>query len=212
MMGWRVPGRVRADSQRGGIFFRLLFFLFFLALLGVVYLVRHPILRLAGGFLVVDDEPRSSDVIVVLGEDYDSTAAARTAELFKAGWAPRIVASGKYLRPYATEAELTQHDLTDRGVPATAIVRHAYRAAGTREEVRALAAFLTSHGWKKILVVTANYHTRRVRYVLERAMPEGSEVRMVAARDPEYDPDNWWGQRAGVKDFFREMAGFFELL
>lgn len=212
MMASRVRDRVSASSERGGIIFRLLFFIFFLALLGVLYLVRHPVLRLAGEFLIVDDEPRSSDVIVLLGDDYDSDSAARVAELFKAGWAPRIAACGKYLRPYATEAELEQHDLSDRGVPATAIVRYAYRSAGMREEARGLAAFLGSHGWKKVMVVTANYRTRRVRYILERSLPEGSEVRMVAAHDPDYDPNNWWGHRASLKNFFREAVGFFAAL
>jgi uncharacterized SAM-binding protein YcdF (DUF218 family) len=208
----RVRGRVGAGSQRGGIFFRLLFFIFFLAMLAVLYLVRHPVMRLAGGFLVVDDEPRASDVIVVLGDDYDSDAATRAAELFKAGWAPRIVASGKYFRLYATEAELEQHDLNDRGVPATSIVRYAYRTASAREEAQALAAFLSSHGWKKILAVTANYRTRRMHYILERSLPEGSELRMVAARDPDFDPDNWWSRGASVKNFFRGMAGYFAAL
>jgi uncharacterized SAM-binding protein YcdF (DUF218 family) len=203
---------MRAGSEHGGIIFRLLFFIFFLALLGVLYLVRHPVLRLAGGFLIVDDEPRASDAILVLGDDYDADAAARAAELFKAGWAPRMVASGRYMRPYATEAELTQHDLIDRGVPATAIVRCAYRGTGTREEFRELAEFLGSHGWKKMLVVTANYRTRRARYVLQRSLPEGSEVRMVAARDPDYDPKDWWIHRASAKNFFRETAGFFVTL
>jgi uncharacterized SAM-binding protein YcdF (DUF218 family) len=207
----QVRGHV-AGPERGGIFFRLLFFLFFLMLLGVLYLVRQPILRLAGGFLIVDDEPRASDVIVVLGDDYDSSAAARAAELFKTGWAPRIVASGKYLRPYATEAELVLHDLNDRGVPATAIVRYPYREADTREVARGLAAFLGSNGWKKILVVTANYRTRRVRYVLERTLAEGSVLRMVAARNPDYDPNNWWGHRTSTKNFFRETMGFFVAL
>jgi uncharacterized SAM-binding protein YcdF (DUF218 family) len=212
MMSGHGRGRVRAKSERGGIIFRLLFFIFFLALLGVLYLVRHPILRLAGGFLIVDDEPRASDSIVVLGDDYDSDAAARAAELFKAGWSPRIVVSGKYFRPYATEAELEQHDLTDRGVPAAAIVRYPYRATGMHEEVRALATFLTSHGWKKVIVVTANYRTRRLRYVLERMLPDGAEVRMVAARDPDYDPNDWWKHRESMKNFFRESAGFFAAL
>ena len=205
-------GQMRTGSERGGIIFRLLFFIFFLALLGVLYLVRHPVLRLAGGFLIVDDEPRASDAILVLGDDYDADAAGRAAELFKAGWAPRIVASGGYMRPYATEADLTQRDLMDRGVPATGIVRYAYHTAGTREEFRELGGFLGSHGWKKILVVTANYRTRRIRYVLERSLPEGYELRMVPARDRDYDPNDWWSHRASAKNFLRETAGFFVTL
>jgi uncharacterized SAM-binding protein YcdF (DUF218 family) len=212
MMTSRFRARLTTSSERGGIFFRLIFFIFLLAFLGMLYLVRQPLLRLAGGFLVVDDEPRSSDVIVVLDDDYDSDSAAHATELFKAGWAPRIVAVGKYFRPYATESELTQHDLADRGVPATSIVRYAYRVEGTSEEARGLATFLTSHGWRKILVVTANYRTRRVRYILERSLPEGSELRVVAARNPDYDPNNWWERRVGVKHFFSETLGYFEAL
>jgi len=212
MTASRVDGRSGAGPQRGGVIFRLLFFIFFLAMLGTLYLVRHPVMRLAGGFLIVDDEPRASDVIVVLGDDYDSDAATRAADLFKAGWAPRIVASGQSFRPYATEAELEQRDLTDRGVPATSIVRYPHRAASTREEAQALAAFLTSHGWKQILAVAANYRTRRMRYILRRSLPEGSELRMVAARDPDYDPGNWWSHRASVKNFFREAAEYLVAL
>lgn len=197
------------NSQRGGIIFRMLFLIFFLAALGVLWLVREPVLRLAGGFLMVDDPPRSSDVIVVFDDDYDADGAARAAELFKAGWAPRVVASGENLRPYASEAELTQKDLVERGVPAASIVRLTYRATNTREEAEALGTFLSSHGWKKVLLVAANYRTRRLRYVLERTLASGSELRLAAARDANYDPNDWWRHRASVKNFLREAAGFF---
>ncbi|MGH9712048.1 MAG: YdcF family protein [Candidatus Acidiferrales bacterium] len=200
---------VQMNAERGGIIFRLLFLIFFLAMLGVLWLVREPILRLAGGFLIVDDSPRSSDVIVVLDDDYDGDGAARAAELFKAGWGPRVVATGEYLRPYASEAELMQKDLVERGVPATSIVRLPYRAVEMHEEAEALGTFASSHGWKKILVVTANYRTRRMRYILERSLASGTELHVVAARDPNYDPNDWWRHRAGVKNFLRETVGFF---
>src|SRR5208282_2235482 len=99
------------------------------------YLVRQPVLRLAGGFWVVDEAPQAADAIVMLGDDnYNADRATRAAELFKAGWAPRIVASGRYLRPYASIADLEAHDLSDRGVPATAVVRLAHHAEDTHEE------------------------------------------------------------------------------
>jgi uncharacterized SAM-binding protein YcdF (DUF218 family) len=212
MMNYGTRPSMHLNPARGGIIFRMLFLIFFLALLGVVWLVREPILRLAGGFLIVDDAPRSSDVIVVLDDDYDADSAARAAELFKAGWAPRVVASGEYLRPYASEAELTQKDLIERGVPATSIIRLAYRMGETREEVEALGSFASSHGWKKILVVAANYRTRRMRYILERSLASGTELHVVAARDSNYDPNDWWKHRMSLKNFLRESAGFFVAL
>ena len=136
-----------------------------------------------------------------------SDRAARAAELFKAGWAPRIVASGRYLRPYAGIAELMEHDLTDCGVPKSAVVQFAHRAADTREEAAALAPFLAQHGWKKILLVTSTYHTRRSRFIFERTLPAGFELRVIPAQDVEYDPDSWWRTRQGLKIFLHESLG-----
>ena len=119
-----------------------------------------------------------------------------------------MVATGEYLRPFASEAELTQKDLAERGVPAVAILRLAYRATDTRAEAEALASFSNSHGWKKILVVTANHRTRRMRYILERSLTSGTELHVIAARDSNYDPNNWWRHRESMKNFMRESAGF----
>jgi hypothetical protein len=144
----------------------------------------------------------------MLGDDnYDADRAARAAELFKSGMAPRIIASGRYLRPYASIAELEQHDLTDRGVPATAVVRLPHRAADTREEALAISQLLSSRGWKRVILVTSNYHTRRSLYICERVFPPGTILRVAAARDSDYDPDRWWQTREGVKIFLHESMG-----
>jgi uncharacterized SAM-binding protein YcdF (DUF218 family) len=201
------------NERRGGIFFRLLFLLFFLAFLVLIFLVRFPLLRLAGNFWIENEEPQTSDAIIILGDDnYYGERAERAAELFKAGWAPRIVASGPYLRPYASIPELMQHDLADRGIPARAVVRFAHRGDNTREEAIALGQLISSHGWKRVLVVTSNYHTRRANYICERAFPAGTELRIIAARDSEYNPDEWWRARIGVKLFFHESVGMIVAL
>ncbi len=200
--------RIRAQSERGGIFFRMVFLLFLLFCLLILYLVRYPILRAAGNFWVSSDAPLHSDAIIVLGDDdFDADRASRAAELYKAGWAPRVIASGRYLRPYAGVAELMEHDLTDRGVPRSAVVRCAHRATDTREEAAALAPFLTQHGWKKILVVTSSYHTRRSRFIFERVLPQGFDLRVVAAHDSNYDPDSWWRTEHGMRIFLHESLG-----
>jgi uncharacterized SAM-binding protein YcdF (DUF218 family) len=175
----------------------------------VIYLARYPILRFAGNFWVVDESPQTSDAIVILSDDdYDAVRASRAADLYRSSWAPRIVASGRALRPYASIAELMQRDLTDRGVPATAVVRFPNRARNTLEEAGAVSEFLSTHGWRKIIVVTSNYHTRRARFIYEHALAPGTELRVVAAPDPSYDPNSWWRTREGVKTFFYEFVGY----
>jgi hypothetical protein len=168
---------IRPD--RGGIFFRLLFLIFLVIFAFVIYLARYPILRLAGNFWVVDESPQTSDAIVILSDDdYEAVRASRAADLYRASWAPRIVASGRTLRPYTSIAELMQRDLTDRGVPATAVVRVPNRARNTLDEAGAVSEFLSAHGWKKINVV------------------------------PAYDPNSWWRTREGLKTFFYEFVGY----
>lgn len=198
-----------SGAERGGIFFKLMVLVFLAVLLAAVYVVRHPLLRLAGNFWVVDDVAQPSDAIVILSDDnYDGDRARRAAELFRAGMAPHIVASGRYLRPYASVAELMIHDLKDRGVPESAIVPFSHRAQDTREEAAALAPFLAGHGWKKIILVTSNFHTRRTKFIFERTLDQGTQLRVVSAPDFEYDPNNWWRSREGVKIFVHESVGY----
>jgi uncharacterized SAM-binding protein YcdF (DUF218 family) len=198
----------RGSPQHGGIFFRLLSLLGFICLFFAVYLVRHPFLRLVGDFWIVDESPAHADAIVMLGDDnYSADRAARAAQLYKAGWAPRIIASGRYLRPYASIAELEEHDLEERGVPTLGIVRLAHRAENTRDETAAIAQLISSRGWKRILLVTSSYHTRRSRYLAERQFPPGTELRVIAAPDSDYDPQSWWRTREGLKIFSHECVG-----
>jgi uncharacterized SAM-binding protein YcdF (DUF218 family) len=195
-------------SQRGGIIFRLMFLIFLVVVCFFMYIGRRPLMRLAGSFWVVDDTPKASDVIVMLSDDnYQGDRAARAAELFRAGWAPRVIASGRLLRSYAGVAELEEHDLTSHGVPERAIVKLPGADRNTRDECTGIGQFASSRGWKKILLVTSNYHTRRARYICSRLLPAGTTLLVSAARDTDYDPDGWWKTRQGAKDFFGEAGG-----
>lgn len=188
------------SSQRGAVFFRLLVLILFLALLLVLYLVRRPILQLAGESLIAEDPLQPSDVLIVLGGDNaQADRAARAAELYRSRWAPRVVASGPPLRPYASEADLTYRDLAERGVPADALIRFAHTAQSTHEEALALRRLVVDRGWERVLLVTSNHHTRRSRYIFRRIFPASVQVRIVSAPDHDFDPAAWWHTRRGQK-------------
>ena len=197
------------NAQRGGIFFGLLALLMLAMLGAVIYLARQPLLHLAGGWWEVEDRAERADAILVLGDDnYAGDRAAKAAELFRDGMAPQVVASGRLLRSYAGIAELVGRDLQTRGVPTAAIVRFPQRADGTREEAQSLRDFVVSRGWRRVLVVTSNYHTRRARYIFRKVFPPQVAVMMIPARDSDYDPDRWWESRQGRKLFFLETVGY----
>ncbi|HEV2205557.1 MAG TPA: YdcF family protein [Candidatus Acidoferrales bacterium] len=180
----------------------------FIAFLFFLFLIRHPLMRLAGHAIVVDDSPRASDAIVMLGDDnYTADRAHRAAELIHDGWAPRVVASGRYLRPYMSVSQLEKRDLIADGVPGSAVILLPQHARDTREECTVIGRFLGQRGWKHVLLVTSNYHTRRADYICSRLMPHGTEMYVVAAKDSDYNPNHWWQTRQGAKLFFHEFTG-----
>ena len=111
------------QQERGGVITTFVALLFLALLCLAIYLARHPLLRFAGGELVVEDSLEKSDAIVILSDDnFYADRATRAAELYRQNLAPAVVASGVRLRPYAGVAELMTHDLIERGVPNERIV------------------------------------------------------------------------------------------
>jgi len=200
-------GRLK-QIQRGWIVTKLIFLLGFLVFFVFVYLVRRPVLRFAGEEWVVEDPLEKADALIVLsGDNFYGDRATRAAELFREGKAPLVVASGKRLRPNAGVGELMEHDLVERGVPKDRVLRFVHDADNTKEEAQALAKLAKTKKWRKVIVVTSNYHARRARYIFRQVFPQGVETRVASARDGDFDPERWWEKRKSTKEFARELVG-----
>jgi uncharacterized SAM-binding protein YcdF (DUF218 family) len=196
-------------GEQGGIFFRLIFFLLLFGFVVLIYMARQPLLRFAGEYWVVDEPSAQSDALIVLGDDdYAADRAFHAAELYREGVAPVVVASGRMLRKDFSIADVMAHDLESFGVPAKSVVKLTHRAQNTRDEAAEVARLIQSRGWKRVLVVTSNYHARRARFIFERTLPANLTLRVSGARDSEFDPSRWWQTRQGQKLFFTELAGY----
>ena len=195
-------------SEHGGATGKLIGLLCLALVVFAFYLVRRPLLGFVGQSWIVEDALPKSDAIIELSIDnFYADRATRTAEIYRQGLAPVVVASGKRLRPYAGVAELMEHDLIERGVPKEKILRYPHDAENTREEAEALLKFAAQKSWKSVIVVTSNYHTRRTRYIFRRVFPENISVNVAGARDGDFDPEHWYEKRKSIKEFVREVAG-----
>jgi uncharacterized SAM-binding protein YcdF (DUF218 family) len=201
-------GQRKDPSQTGGILFSLISLIVLVFLLAALYLARHPIFRLVGEGWVVDDTLERSDAIFVLSDDnFYADRATHAAQVYRQGFAPVVVASGRRLRPYAGIAELMEHDLIERGVPKDKIIRITHDAENTREEAKSLAQLAKQRKWRSVIVVTSNYHTRRARYIFSHVFPKDIKIRVSGASDGDFDPERWWEKRLSVKELARELAG-----
>jgi uncharacterized SAM-binding protein YcdF (DUF218 family) len=195
-------------NERGGITGKLIGLLCLALVLGGLYLVRRPLLRFVGESWIVEDPLQKADAIIELSIDnFYADRATRTAEIYRQGLAPVVVASGVRLRPYAGAAELMEHDLIERGVPKEKILRYPHDAENTREEAETLAKLAAQKNWKSVIIVTSNYHTRRTRYIFRRVFPGNISVSIAGARDGDFDPERWYEKRKSIKELAREVAG-----
>jgi uncharacterized SAM-binding protein YcdF (DUF218 family) len=188
----------------------LVFFLGGVCLLAVV--LYRPLLRGVGSFLVVSDSLEKADAIILLGEEIPNSARFRKAvELYREGWAPRIVASGRYLRPYLSEAELLHRDLVEAGVPEASILTLAHSPYDRFEESAALRRLIQTQHWKRVLFVSALQHSRRFHSIFKRDLGDLVDVRVVAAPDNVFTPDSWWRSRRSARLLVQEYLHLMQL-
>lgn len=198
-----------AAVERGACLSRLMGVLFLLGILLVLFFARFAIMTAAGRWLVVSDPLQPSNAIIQLsGDDYAADRAARAAQVYKAGWAPVVVASGSQIRPYLSEADLEKRDLEADGVPESAIMAFPQSDLYTLQEARDLLSLCRERHWTRIIVVTSNYHTHRSRYIFHHVFPSSIAVRITPASDSGFQPDGWWRTRLGLKTFAREYAAW----
>ena len=159
-------------------------------------------LATSGRFLVVD-QPRESDVILVLAGETDHRPA-RALELLTQGYAPRLildVEAGSKIYQWS-EAELAQKyvDGLGRAQPIT-ICR--IDGLSTREEATAAAGCLRQVAGKNVLLVTSDYHTRRALSIFKREVPDRN-FSVAAAFDAREFGVKWWQHREWAKVNFYE--------
>jgi len=196
------------QRERGGILIKLIVSLFLMTFFLGLYFVRHPVFRFMAESWVIEDTLDKADALIVLSDDnFYADRATRAAELFREGKAPLVVASGRRLRPSAGISELMQHDLVERGVPKDKILRFPLDGDSTGEEAQALAKLAKTKKWRRAIVVTSNYHTRRARYIFRQIFPQNIAISVASARDGDFDPESWWEKRKSTKLFIREIAG-----
>lgn len=170
-----------------------------------VYLKPEIALAPLGRYLVNDEGPAKSDCLFVLAGDGYGKRVMRSVELFRQGYAPKVLVSGPHGAYGRTEDELSIEFARKNGATDVAFAGVTHAATSTVTEAALVLPKLREHGCRSVLAVTSDYHTRRAGRVLRRMWP-GIAVRMTAATAVDYDPDGWWRDRQSRKTFLLEWT------
>jgi len=157
----------------------------------------------SGRFLVVN-QPRKSDVMVVLAGETDRRPA-RGLELLDQGYASRLILD---VPAETTIYQWNQTDLARKyveGLPqAGSITVCPVYGHSTRDEARDVARCLQGVDGRSILLVTSDFHTRRTLSIFNRVSPRNYSV--AAAFDEREFGVQWWRHREWAKVNFDEWV------
>lgn len=173
----------------------------------LVGLVSLALVAALGGQILVVEKPRRADVIVVVGGE-GHLRIQRGLQLLREGFAPRLVITARttwHLFGW-TEADLARQfvqQLEPGLAQATSVVKITARC--TWEEADEVREFLGQMGARSALLVTSQYHSRRVLSIFRRMLP-GIDCGIIAVPEPYQFGIYWWKHREWAKCTFQEWT------
>lgn len=168
-----------------------------------------------GKFLVQSDKLEKADVIAVFSGD-NGPRTERAVELLKEGYADYLILSGGKVYDDVTMAELMKNHAIKLGVDEDKILIDD-KASTTNENADFTAEIIEEHNFKSVIVVTSDYHTRRSKLAMEKALEntliDGEKVSVsVTPSKEEKFTTKWWTSGNSVLMVISEylkLAGYW---
>ena len=161
--------------------------------LGLVLLTvvsYRPLLTVSGQFLIVREELKPADVIIVLAGEREERVEYGVW-LYQQGYAPQIIMSGGPVVWHVTAAEIMKEQAVFLGVPAEDILVEE-RSTTTKENAEFTKDLMVAEGFGSAILVTSPYHSRRASRIFHRVFGQDMEIISVPVPDSRFGVDEWW--------------------
>ncbi len=189
------------------------------AVLAALWIALAPFLADA---LVVERPIARADAFLILSGAADyAQRADGGARAFQDGLAPRILITDDNERGGWDDRTQGNPFFIDRmegmlkaaGVPAGAIERLLGKVHGTDDEAELAVRTATARGYRSILIVTSDYHSRRALWAFDKAAADnGADLTVGLIRSPSGPryPGRytWWMTRRGWRTVGAEYVKF----
>lgn len=164
----RNKGTLSTTKKFRNMFFSvLLFFLLFLLF--------------AGRFLVINEEPKKVDTIVVLsGGD---GRLEKAIELYESGYASKLIVSNGLADGLWENAV--------RLLPTSSIILEE-KADSTYDSAVYVKKLMNKYKFHSAILVSSDFHMRRVKYNFHRVYKGSDHELIYVASDTSYNPKVWW--------------------
>lgn len=144
-----------------------------------------------GFYLSPQDELQKVDAIVVVSGGQTTSRASKGIELYKEGYAPKIVFSGAALDDGPSNAFAMRDQALASGIPLKDITIDE-KSQNTYENAVNTKNILNEIGAKNIILVTSPYHQRRANTTFEHVLGSDYKVIGISAFDDRWSKSSWW--------------------
>lgn len=177
---------------------------------------RKPLLTGYAGLFSVQNANKGADAIVCLSGG-QVTRVPETLRLWNQGYASSIyLTDEKKLNKEFSKLEsgnlrFAQQVVRKMELNATwhTIPSLTGGSTSTFDEAEDVLAYAKRKGWKRIIIVTDEFHTRRARYAFEKIFDgSGIEVEAAGAVNEIFSDGDWWKSDKGISCYVLETIKF----
>jgi uncharacterized SAM-binding protein YcdF (DUF218 family) len=161
-------------------------------------------------------QPCGAKILVVEGWLPDYALDSTAVQLRRSSYSRIVVTGGvlelgSYLKEYRTYADLGAATLRTIGIPDSqvlAVPAPFSRKDRTYVSACALAPWIKAQGIKSFDVCSLGAHSRRTRYLFQKAAGDSTRVGVVAIDDAGYDNKKWWVSSQGFRTVSGELIAY----
>ena len=182
----------------------------------LIGLFRTFFLTCYANWFITDNASKGADAIIILSGGR-MTRTPKGLDLWQKGFAPLIFLTNEQPRNSNYQhLEISNLEFAKRvaaqsnaNVPWAVIPSISGGGTSTFDEAVDTLRLAKERDWRRIIIVTDHFHTRRALYAFEKVFDKsGIEVQVGAANNEIFDATNWWTSDIGISSFVLETIKY----
>ncbi len=188
----------------------------FLICICLVFIFRESILSAYARWFEVSNAEKGADAIICLSGG-KLTRVPESIRLWKDGYAKKIFLTeqksinGRYNHLLSTNLLFAQEVAKEMKmkVPWEILPSQDGGATSTFDEAADALFYAQKKNWKRLIIVTDYFHTRRALYAFEKVLKDSDIIVQVAGVGNDiFNSQDWWKSDRGIMTYFSETIKF----
>ncbi len=182
----------------------------------MIGLFRTFFLTCYANWFITDNASKGANAVIILSGGR-MTRTPKGLDLWQKGFAPLIFLTNEQPRNSNYQhLEISNLEFAKRvaaqsnaNVPWAVIPSISGGGTSTFDEAVDTLRLAKERDWRRIIIVTDHFHTRRALYAFEKVFDKsGIEVQVGAANNEIFDATNWWTSDIGISSFVLETIKY----